>query len=61
MASKHKTHKTGEATYRSFEQWRADLFPNLVDEDRKNIACQDANKLGTALANESFERLLKSI
>ncbi|MCP4698213.1 MAG: hypothetical protein GY862_15370 [Gammaproteobacteria bacterium] len=48
------------ASYKSFEQWRAELFPDLIDEERKNSINLDEKELAVTLANESFHRLLKS-
>jgi hypothetical protein len=60
VSSKQLTGNNKVASYKSFEQWRAELFPTLVDEERRNIQNLDVKTLGVDLANESFDRILKS-
>ena len=61
MKSKPTPKEESQEIYKSFEQWRAELFPDLVMEERKRLENKDTKKLGLTLANESFDRLLKTI
>lgn len=56
-----KNKKKGSVVlYKSFEKWQAELFPLLIEEERRKAGDFDAKQLGVNLANESIDRLLKS-
>lgn len=55
----NEVHDNQDISYKSFEQWRVELFPDLVREEQKNIESIDTKKLGVSLANESFDNLIK--
>ncbi len=53
MASKKE-----QATYKSFEQLRSELFPKLVDREITEKTKQNAEQFGNSLANKAIDQIL---
>lgn len=53
------TAKERSKTFRSYEQLKAELFPNLTEEDRRRSAKSTPQKMGSSLADEAIETLLR--
>lgn len=47
-------------TYRSFEQFKAELFPRLTELDRRRSSKWTPNQLGACMADEAIEELLRT-
>ena len=45
--------------FRSFEQFKADLFPRLTDQDRKRSSKWSSNQIGACMADDAIEALLR--
>jgi len=54
------TNKKDKTVYRSFEQLRAELFPELVERERMNELNKDPDKFGAYLADKSFNAITGS-
>lgn len=44
--------------FKSFEQLKADVFPNLVSQERSKSSNLSPSQIGTCLADEAIEELL---
>ncbi len=53
MASKKE-----QATYKSFEQLRSELFPKLVNQEIIEKTKQNSKQFGNSLANKAIEQIL---
>lgn len=45
-------------SYKSFEQLKAELFPQLVEKERNKQKENDIEKLAISLANKSFNNVI---
>lgn len=45
--------------FRSFEQMKADLFPSLTKEERRQSSNFDSSQIGVCLADEAIEELFQ--
>ncbi|MBM1143645.1 hypothetical protein GN155_007645 [Alcanivorax sp. ZXX171] len=45
--------------FKSFEQLKADLFPSLTAEERRESSRFDSTQIGTCLADEAIEELFR--
>ncbi len=52
---------TNDQVYKSFEQWKAEIFPKLSEEEARKSDKADIKKTGISLANSSFDNLLKRL
>lgn len=45
--------------FRSFEQFKADLFPRLTERDRKRSSKWSTKQIGARMADDAIEALLR--
>jgi len=58
--TENKPH-TSNDVYKSFEQWKAETFPKLSEEEKRKTDKSDMKKTGVSMANASFDNLLKRL
>ncbi len=46
-------------TYKSYEQFKARVFPELIEEEKRQAGACGSKQLGTSLANGSMDELLR--
>jgi hypothetical protein len=54
-----KCTKNKNVVYKSFEQFRADLFPDFVNAEEIKLIKNDTEKLGACLADKAIEKILQ--
>lgn len=54
-----KVRKKSRVVFGSFEQFKAELFPRLSDEEKKKATSWDSRQHGVSLADSAIEDLLK--
>lgn len=47
-------------TFKSFEQFKAELFPKLNEQERIQAELSDSKQLGKALADKAIDQLLRA-
>jgi len=52
---------TNDKIYKSFEQWKVEIFPELTKEEARNTSKADMKETGMNLANTSFDNLLRRL
>ncbi len=52
--------KKEKSVYKSFEQLRSELFPNLIFQENVNQVKKDSEQFGNCLANKAVDRMLSS-
>jgi len=50
-----------DRVYKSFEQWKAETFPKLREDEIKQLERTDMKKTGVSLANASFDNLFRQL
>lgn len=55
----NKSSKKGNSIYKSFDQWKADFFPNDTNKSER-INSQNINDLAVQLADISFNKVLSN-
>lgn len=51
--------KKPTALFRSFEQFKADMFPRLTEQDRKRSSKWSSKQIGACMADDAIEALLR--
>jgi hypothetical protein len=54
-----KSAKNKDVVYKSFEQFRAELFPEFVNAEKIKLIKNDTEKLGACLADKAIEKILQ--
>jgi len=52
------TNKKQKTIYKSFEELRSELFPELVESEKINKLKRDAKQFGSHLANKAVDKII---
>ena len=55
-----RSEKNKNIVYKSFEQFRAEVFPEFVKTEKIKLIKNDSEKLGACLADKAIEKILRN-